>query len=286
MLGHVYDRWSVAPGVTVDAGLFPSIYVTTVKLRTRGTFLGASESTIDRDTSTLNPRVGVAVDVLKNMTIRAAYQKRSTPRFDGELAPVDTVGLIPPTFDIAFSHADDLEGSVELELTKDTFLHGLIGYQWLSDISTLGDNKKARLVYGRAALNRILGQYFSFSIRYHYNNSRYLDGSGRILPGVPRDSGDARFYFIHPCGIQLGVVESYNGKMFLDDSNKLHQGGYFKTDLFAQMELFQKHLFLSAAIQNVFDKPYLTLASPVIHYGGIALPARGRTFSLRGEYRF
>ena len=41
---------------------------------------------------------------------------RATPGFAGELAPVDTSGLIPPTFDIAFNRADDVEGSIEYEL--------------------------------------------------------------------------------------------------------------------------------------------------------------------------
>ncbi len=195
-------------------------------------------------------------------------------------------GLIPPALDFTFNRADDVQGSLEFELTKSTFLKGLFGYERLSDLGTPGDNKDAQLIYGRAAMNQILGRYFSFSVRYHYNQSRYLDGSGREIPGIPRHSGDARLLFIHPAGIQAGLVESYIGTMSLDDENKAKQKGYLKTDFYVQKEFFGKRFLLLAAINNVFNKGYRTFENPIVSYEGVALPAKGRTYVLRGEYRF
>ena len=80
------------------------------------------------------------------------------PRFFGELAPVGTSGLVPPTFDIAYSEAKDLEASVEYELGKNTFVRALGGYEKLSDL--ISDNSTSQLWYGRFALNQILGRIF------------------------------------------------------------------------------------------------------------------------------
>ncbi len=285
---HLYDRWNPVPGITLDGGLFFSYYRTGFRNSLSGLSENADnfENKGERDIFSLNPKLGIALDLWKKGILRMAYQRRSTPGFDGELAPVDTSGLVPPTFDIMFNRADDVEGSIEHELTKKTFLKGLFGYEKLSNISTLGDNKKAQLVYSRVAINQILGKHFSFSVRYHYNDSMYLDGSGRKLPGIPRDSGDARLYFVHPSGIQVGLLESYIGTMFADDANKIKLKGYFRTDLYAQKELFKKRLFLSAAIKDLFNKSYITQDHPLVWYGGAALPAKGRTFTFRGEYRF
>ena len=128
---------------------------------TGATFQQFSEQKMARDTFTLNPRFGVAIDLWKKGVLRMAYQSRSTPGYIGGLAPVDTSGLIPPTLDIAFNRADDVEGSIEYELTRRTFLKGLLGYQKLSDQTTPGNNGKAQLLYGRVAVNQILGQNFS-----------------------------------------------------------------------------------------------------------------------------
>ena len=215
-----------------------------------------------------------------------AYQSRSTPGYIGGLAPVDTSGLIPPTLDIAFNRADDVEGSIEYELTKRTFLKGLLGYQKLSDLTSPGNNGKAQLLYGRVAVNQILGQNFSVSARYHYNESRFLDGSGRQLPGIPKGSGDARLVFIHPSNIKIVLKESYVGPRFADYSNSVRLKGYFTTDISGQKEFLQKRVFVSAAIANLFNKPYVTMSYPETWYGGNPLPSRGRTFVFRLEYRF
>jgi tetratricopeptide (TPR) repeat protein len=286
LIYHLYDRWTLTPGITLDGGLFFSYYTSEVEFRASSNQPGYLENKIKRDTFNLNPRLGIAVDLLKKGVLRLAYQRRSTPGFAGELAPVDTSGLIPPTFDIAFNRADDVEGSIEYELMSKTFLKALIGYEKLSDLTTLGDNHKAKLVYGRIALNQILGQYFSFSIRYHYNDSLYLDGSGRHLPGIPRDSGDARLVFISPSEMKVGVRESYIGPMFADDTNRIKLKGYFSTDLYAQKEFFKKRVFLSSVISNLFNASYKTLDHPSVWYGGTPLPAKGRTFYINGEYRF
>ena len=289
---YVYDRWAAIPGITVDGGLFFTYYSAensssfTDNIRHRIYF---GETKITRDTYTLNPRIGVAIDLWKKGTLRMAYQSRSNPAFSGVLAPVDTSGLIPPTFNIAFSRADDLEGSVEYELTRRTFLKGLLGYQKLSDLTTIGENGEAQLFYARLAINQILGQMFSFSARYHYNESRYLDGSGRQLPGIPKGSGDARLVFIYPSDIKMVLKESYVGARYADYANTIKLKGYFTTDIYAQKEFFQKRVFLSAAITDLFNKSYVTMSTPhegIFVGGGSPLPAKGRTYSIRGEYRF
>jgi tetratricopeptide (TPR) repeat protein len=286
LIYHLYDRWALLPWITLDGGLFFSYYNSEVEFRASSNLPGYIVNKINRDSFNLNPRAGIAVDLWKKGVLRLAYQRRSTPGFAGELAPVDTSGLIPPTFDIEFNRADDVEGSIEYELMKKTFFKALIGYERLSDLTTPGDDHKAQLVYGRIALNQILGRFFSFSIRYHYNDSLFLDGSGRHLPGIPRDSGDARLVFIHPIEMKVGVRESYTGPMFADDANRIKLKGYFSTDLYAQKEFFKKRVFLSAAINNLFNTSHQTLDHPSVWYGGIPLPAKGRTFYFRGEYRF
>jgi outer membrane receptor protein involved in Fe transport len=211
-----------------------------------------------------------------------AYQKRSTPGFLGELAPVGAAGLIPPTFDVQFSKAEDVQGSVEYELTKTTFLKAALGYEKLSN---LGDQDPAQLWYSRLALNQILGRHLSFSARYNYNNSRVLDGSGRDVCGIPQDSGDARLVFVHPSHITLSLRESYVGKRYGDPENTVKLSHYYSTDFSAQKELLKKRILLSFAIDNLFDKEYETLEHPYWWFGQ-GLPANGRTFTFRGEYRF
>lgn len=283
---YLYDRWTLTPWITVDGGLFLSNYNVGDKIFILDTSDGFYKTKIARDSFNLNPRLGITLDLWKRGVLRMAYQRRSTPGFEGELAPVGTSGLIPPTFDIAFNRADDFEGSIEYELTRKTFLKALLGYEKLSDISTLSGNKRAQLLYSRAAINQILGKYLSVSMRYHYNESRYLDGSGRKLPGIPRNSGDARLVFVLPSQIKAGLVESYTGQMFADDMNQIKLKGYFRTDIYAQKEFFKKRAFVQVGINNLFNKDYKTLDHRSTWYNGFPLPARGRTFILRGEFRF
>lgn len=282
---YLFDRWTIKPGITFDAGLFLSYYRADVKLDSQDTLYGSYAIKVDKNTLRLNPRIGLAIDLGQNGILRVGYQKRSIPGFNGELAPIGVSGLIPPTFDIAFNAAEDIQGSIEYELTRKTFVKFLLGYESLSDLTTLGDNKKAQLRYGRFAINQILGRHFSFSARYNYNGSRYLDGSGRQVYGIPRHSGDARLVFIHPSEVYLSLRESYVGEMFADDANRLKLKSYFTTDFYAQKELFQKRVFLSFSICNLFNKSYTAINRNSIWYSG-PLPARGRTLYFRGEYRF
>ena len=231
--------------LSMEVSFFPTIK-TKDEYHYEDTLYGAGESLTDRSTLNLNPRVGVSVDLGKKGVFRVAYQRRSTPGFLGELAPVGAAGLIPPTFDIQFSKAEDVQGSVEYELTKTTFLKALLGYEKLSDLET---REKAQLWYSRLALNQILGRHFSFSVRYNYNNSRILDGSGRELYGIPQNSGDARLVFVHPSQISLSLRESYVGKQYADRDNTIKLKGYFLTDFTAEKELLKKRVFLSFAVR-------------------------------------
>jgi outer membrane receptor protein involved in Fe transport len=75
--------------------------------------------------------------------------------------------------------------------------------------------------------------------------------------------------------------------MFADDANKIKLKGYLTTNINVQKEFFKKRVFLSAAINNLFNKSYKTLDHLSVWYNGtIPLPAKGRTFTLRGEFRF
>jgi outer membrane receptor protein involved in Fe transport len=263
----------------------------------------------DKEESNLNLRLGVSFDLNKKGLVRVAYQRRSTPGFLGELEPIGCAGLIPPTFDIEFNEAQDVQGSVEYELTDKTFVKGSLGYQKLLDLTAAGgskraelsnllynathwfiivddmSDKKAQLWYGRFAVNQILDRHFSFSLRYNYNNSKFLDGSGRELPGIPKHSGDASLVFVHPWQIQLSLRESYTGKRYADRLNAVPLKGYFSTDFSAQKEFLNKRLSLSFSLTNLFDQKYETLRHPFWWYAE-ALPAKGRTLFLRGEYRF
>ena len=282
LLFYAYDRWTALPKITLDGGLFLSYYRTKDSYYYNDTVYGSGESLTDRSTWNLNPRLGVSADLGKKGIFRAAYQRRSTPGFLGELSPVGCAGLIPPTFDIQFSEAEDVQGSVEYELTKTTFLKGLLGYETLSDLET---RENAQLWYSRVALNQILGRNFSFSVRYNYNNSKILDGSGREIYGIPQNSGDARLVFVHPSQLSLSLRESYVGSQYADRDNTIKLKGYFLTGVTAEKEFLKKRVFLSLSISNLFDKKYETLDHPYWWYGQ-GLPARGRTFYLRGEYRF
>ena len=127
LIYHIYDRWTiVSPGITLDTGLFLSYYSTKADYHSQDTRFGSFDSKIyDENTFNLNPRVGISANLGNNGVFRIAYQRRSTTGFLGELAPVGVSGLIPPTFDMDFNAAQDLQGSVECELTKKTFIKGL-----------------------------------------------------------------------------------------------------------------------------------------------------------------
>ena len=285
LIYHIYDRWTVSPRITLDTGLFLSYYSTKADYHSQDTRFGSFDSKIyDENTFNLNPRVGISANLGNNGVFRIAYQRRSTTGFLGELAPVGVSGLIPPTFDMDFNTAQDLQGSIEYELTKKTFIKALLGYAKLSDLITTGGDKMAQLWYGRIAINQIISRHFSFSARYHYNDSMYLDGSRRKLFGVPQNSGDARLVFIHPKEIYLWLRESYIGERYADSDNTVKLKGYFTTDFYAQKEILKKRVFLSFAINNIFNVKYETLSHPYYWYEG-ALPAKGTTFSFRIEYR-
>jgi len=282
---HIYDRWAITPKITLDAGLFFSYYSPEGEYHSQDTLsVSIDEILFNENKFNLNPRVGLAIDLGKKGIFRLAYQSRSTTGFLGELSPVGTSGLIPPSFDIDFNEAHDLQGSIEYELTKKTFIKTLIGYERLSDLTTTGSDKKAQLWYSRIAINRILNNRLSFSARYHYNDSMYLDGSGRKLQGIPQNSGDARLVFIHPEQIYLWIRESYIGDRFADHANAIKLKGYLVTDFYVRKESLKKQLSLSFAIHNIFNAKYKTLSHPYYWFDG-ALPARGTTFSLRIEYR-
>jgi tetratricopeptide (TPR) repeat protein len=282
VVGHVYDRWALGSGITLDAGLFFSKFSTKADDRVADASSGSEKTHLHRDTSTVNPRLGLSVELGRKSVFRAGYQRRSTPCFLGELAPAGVAGLIPPTFDIQFNRAEDVQGSVEYEVTDSTFLKGLLGYEKMSDIAS---GERAQLIYGRVALNQILGRHFSFSIRYNYNQSKVLDASDRWIYGVPRHSGDARLVFIHPWQVFLSLRETYVGRQYADPDNRVKMGSYFVTDFLAEKEFLRKRLFLSFAVTNLLDKRYKTLNQPY-WWDQQALPAAGRMFVLRGEYRF
>jgi tetratricopeptide (TPR) repeat protein len=282
LLFYAYDRWTALPRITLDGGLFLSYYRAKDRYHYNDTVYGSGESLTNRSTWNLNPRLGVSTELGKRGVLRVAYQQRSTPGFLGELSPVGCAGLIPPTFDIQFSKAEDVQGSVEYELTKTTFVKAMFGYETLSDLET---REEAQLWYSRLAFNQILGRRFSFSVRYNYNDSKVLDGSGREIYGVPRNSGDARLVFVHPSQITLSLRESYVGSQYADYDNTVKLKGTFLTDMSAEKEFFKKKVYLSLTVSNLFDKDYQTLDHPYWWYGQ-GLPARGRTFYLRGEYRF
>jgi len=282
LIFHLYDRWAISPKITLDAGLFLSSYKTKGDFHSENTLLGSYDLELfDKKTLKLNPRIGVAIELGKQGILRVAYQKRATTGFSGELAPVGTSGLIPPTFDIVFNQASDVQGSIEYELLKGTFIKALIGYQSLFDLAS---KNKAQLQYGRIAINQMLGRYFSFSARYHYNDSKYRDGSGRELPGIPKTSGDARLVFIHPNQIYLWLRESYVGDKFADSANNIKVKGYFLTDFYAQKEFLNKRTLLSFMVTNIFDKKYKSISSTYYWYNA-PLTSKGRTFSFRIEYR-
>lgn len=271
---YLYDRWAIVPQVTLDAGLFLSRFSAELDYDLQDTSYGnCSLRLVDKDALLLNPRLGVAVELGGKGVFRLAYQKRATPGFAGELAPVGASGLITPTFDIFFNQAEDIQGSLEYELTRNIFFKALMGYETLSDLES---RTRAHLFYGRAALNVILGHYFSFSARYHYNSSQYRDDYGLQLPGVPQHSGDARLVFVHPSQVLLSLRGTYVGERFLDPENKTKLKSYFTTDFYARKELFDKRIQLSFAVNNLFDRRYATAEG---------LPAKGRTFFVRLELR-
>jgi outer membrane receptor protein involved in Fe transport len=282
LIFYLYDRWTVYPKITLDGGLFLSSFRTETESHSEDTLFGSTdEGPTTKDNLRLNPRIGLTIDLGKG-ALRLGYQERSTPGFLGELSPVGVAGLIPPTFDISFSQAKDMQGSVEVELWEKTFAKALLGYESLSD---LGSRQKAQIVYGRLALNQILSRHFAFSAGYNYNETQYRDGSDRELRGVPRHSGDARWVFVHPWEITSTLTESYIGERFADTANQIKLNGFFLTDLSVSKEFMQKRVRLAFAVTNLFDKEYETLDHPYWWYDG-AFRGKGRAFSFRGEYRF
>ncbi len=281
---HIYDRWSINKHIAMDIGLFLAYYSPEISSEVDDTWLGSSRAEIDKNDFNVNPKIGFVFDLGGRGALRAAYQRRSTPGFNGELAPIGASGLISPTFDIFFNEAEDVQGSFEYELTENTFIKASFGYERLSDLTTIGGDERAQLWYARFSINQILSQYFSFSSRYHYNDSRYLDGSGRKLYGIPRHSGDARLVFVHPLQIYLWLRESYTGERYSDSKNTNKLSDYFLTDFYAQKEFFKKKLLLSLAVTNIFNKKYETINDPYYWYDG-GLTAKGTTIYLRLEYR-
>ena len=282
---HIYDRWAVSPNVTLDAGLFFTHYSPGIELNSEKNMLGSVESShnsISKDSYLINPRVGITYNLGEKGAVRVAYQKRSATSFLGELEPVGTSGLVPPTFDIAYSEAKDLEASVEYELGKNTFVRALGGYEKLSDL--ISGSGTSQLWYGRFALNQIIGKNFSFSLRYHYNNSQVLGTKDRELYGIPTHSGAARLTFVHPREIYMTLRESYIGDRFADKANKIRLRGYLLTDFYAQKEFLKKRVFVSFEVDNIFNQRYKTIDYPFSWFTG-ALPGRGTTVMLRIEYR-
>ena len=161
-------------------------------------------------------------------------------------------------------------------------MRALGGYEKLSNLLT--DGSTSQLWYGRVALNQILGRNFSFSLRYHYNDSTVLGGSGRELYGIPTHSGEARLTFVHPKEIYMTLRESYIGERFADSENKIKLKGYFLTDFYVQKEFLKKRVFVSFEVDNIFNERYETIDYPYSWFSG-ALPGRGTTVMLRIEYR-
>jgi len=241
----------------------------------------SSGSTESKDSYLINPRVGATINLADKGAFRIAYQKRSATSFLGELAPVGAAGLVPPTFDIAFSEAKDVEASLEFELGKNTFVKALGGYEKLRNL-LLGSGT-AQLWYARVALNQILSRNLSFSIRYHYNDSTVLGGSGRELYGIPRNSGEARITFVHPKEIYLTVRGAYTGKRFADSENKIKLRDYLLADFYVEKEFLKKRVLLSFGVANIFNESYRTLDHPYSYSG--AIRGRGTTCTFRMEYR-
>jgi|GEM_PF-6976436 len=281
---HVYDRWSVTKDITIDAGLFFSHYKPYQYFGLEDVFLGMPLSfgmEASANKNRISPRIGVAINIGDRGVFRMAYQKRSTTGFLGEMAPVGAAGLVPPTFDIAFSEARDIQASIEYEIGKNTFIRVLGGHEKLSDVLQAG---ASQLWYARVGINQIIGKHLAASLRYHFNDSRVLDGSGHALYGIPQHSAEARLTYVHPSETYFTVRESYTGQRYADTDNTIRVKELFSTDLYLQKEFCKKKIMASVGVYNLFNRKYETADHPYYWYGG-TLPGQGTTVAFRLEYR-
>ena len=255
---YLSDRWKLSKVWLVEGGVFFESF-------------HDDNNQADR----LYPRLGTAVKVLENHTLRVAFQRMVDKVSSGTLAPVGAAGLVvDDSLTLQGSRLTDYQVRVESRWSGRLFT--AIGIEKVnSSDPEPGEGFPKRELSTTslmASVNALLGKQTGLFLRYRYNESKETGDAfeGLTVPGVPRHLLNGGLVWVSPAYVKVLLSSTYAGPQFADYSNTTKLSGYWTTNLLAMWEPFKKHVLLSLSLNNIFKA-----SDPA--------PARSAFFTL--EYR-
>jgi len=255
----------------------------------------------DHDIREWNPRLGIAWNPGENQTLRFAAQKWRRPASVNTLAAVDTAGIALE--DRLVSLGGELKrvrAQYEWETGANTFIQAyldskrvrnlanvnntLVGDINLEDLERLRNRSRlsqqaldlweATPEFGAAdvntlgfAVNRLLSNQLSGSLRYQYNHSRNTGTGfeGNSVPWLPRHLLSAGANWLPVARWQLGMTVTYRNLRYSDEANSLPLNEGWNVGLRSYWESPDKRLSVEAIVENLHsDKNSAPIHSPVL----------------------
>ena len=237
---YLSDRWKLSKVWLVEGGVFFESF-------------HDDNNQADR----LYPRLGTAVKVFENHTLRVAFQSMVDKVSSGTLAPVGAAGLVvDDSLALQGSRLTDYQARVESRWSGRLFT--AIGIEKVnSSDPEPGEGFPKRELSTTslmASVNALLGKQTGLFLRYRYNESKETGNAfeGLTAPGVPRHLLNGGLVWVSPAYVKVLLSSTYAGPQFADYSNTTKLSGYWTTNLLAMWEPFKKHVLLSLSLNNIF----------------------------------
>jgi len=255
----------------------------------------------DRDISEWNPRLGAAWNPGQNQTLRLAAQKWRRPVSVNTLAAVDTAGIALEDRLVSLGgELKRMRAQYEWETGERTFVQAyldskrvrnlanvnttLVGDINLEDLERLRNRSRlsqqaldlweATPEFGSAdvntlgfAVNRLLSDRLSGTLRYQHNRSRNtgMGFEGNSVPWLPRHLLSAGANWLPVAGWQLGMTVTYRSLRYSDQANSLPLNAGWNVGMRSYWESADKRLSAEVIVENLHaDKNSAPIHSPVL----------------------
>ena len=255
----------------------------------------------DRDIREWNPRLGLAWNPAPNQTLRLAVQKWRRPVSVSTLGGVDTAGIAVDDRLVGLGgELRRVRAQYEWEAGASTFFQAyadskrvrnlakvssvLVGDINLEDLERLRNRNRltqqaidlweATPEFGSAdvntvgfAINRLLSDEMTGTLRYQYNRSRNtgLGLESNLVPWLPRNLLSAGANWLPRARWQLGATLTYRSLRYMDEANSQLLKAGWNLGLRSYWESLDKKLSLEVIAENLHaDKNAASGHSPIL----------------------
>lgn len=244
---YVQDVWHVLPSVSVEGAVYYD------QMEANNLFSGA-----EWDQSELNPRVGVAWQVGRRDTLRAAAFRYLLPMFTTRVDPQDVAGV--PVFRNAFdgSQAEEIDLIWEHTWEKGLFSAGVFHLDREATTMLIDENgaefedtADGSLQGGTLSWNQLIGNGYGLSALYRYADVEDEDAAALDRADHRLSAGLA---YVHASGVRARVTETFRREDF--DAPAQEDEDIWLTDVGTGYEFPGKRASIDLTVLNLFDEQF------------------------------